>query len=76
MKALLVVHCAVVFAFNTVGQKKPIRLMAEAEDFGSSGGNECDRKAKAAEWRRKTQTGGAVKAIGGLGRAKLSRWQA
>ena len=46
-------------------------LMAEAEDFGSSGGNECDRKAKAAEWRRKTQTGGSAKAIGGLGRAKL-----
>ena len=38
VKALLVVICAVVFAFNVVGQEKPVRLVAEAEDFKISKG--------------------------------------
>ena len=33
MKALSIVACTIVLALDAVGQAKPVRLMAEAEDF-------------------------------------------
>ena len=38
MKALFVVLCTILSILDAAGQTKPIRLMAEAEDFKISGG--------------------------------------